>query len=56
MDEEPRRRRGYTWFDWRDDEFRGAPPWRRGYRPVYLAISLVLFLGLLVLFVLLMRR
>jgi hypothetical protein len=50
VDDEPRRRRGYTWFDWRDDEFRGPPPWRRGYRPLYLAISLVLFFGLLALF------
>jgi len=51
MEEPPRRRNNpYTWFDWRADGFRGPPPWRRGYRPLYLAISLVVFFGLLALF------
>jgi len=50
VEDEPRRRRTYTWFDWREGGFRGPPPWRHGYRPLYLAISLVLFFGLLALF------
>jgi hypothetical protein len=50
VEDESRRRRAYTWTDWRADGFRGLPPWRRGYRPLYLAISLVLFLGLLTAF------
>ena len=49
-DDQRSRSSGYTWFDWRADGFRGPPPWRRGYRPLYLAISLVVVFGLLVLF------
>jgi hypothetical protein len=32
----------YTWRDWQADGFRGPPPWRRGYRPRYLLLSLAL--------------
>jgi hypothetical protein len=27
----------YTWSGWRENGFRGPPPWRRGNRPLYLA-------------------
>jgi hypothetical protein len=40
----------YTWADWRADGFRGPPPWRRGYRPLYFALCFVLFIGLLAIF------
>ncbi|HYZ78938.1 MAG TPA: hypothetical protein VE596_16360 [Gaiellaceae bacterium] len=40
----------YTWSDWCADGFRGPPPWRRGYRPLYFALFLVLFAGLLAVF------
>ena len=40
----------YTWFDWAAGGFSGPPPWRRGYQPLYLVISLVLFFGLLAVF------
>jgi hypothetical protein len=40
----------YTWTDWRADGFRGPPPWRPGYRPLFFAIFLVLVLGLLTVF------
>jgi hypothetical protein len=58
VDDDPssRRRDPYTWFDWRAAGFRGPPPWRRGYRPLYLAISLVLVLGLLAIFWLAVSR
>ena len=39
-----------SWSDWEDGGFRGPPLWRRGFRPLYLAISLVLFFGLLAAF------
>jgi hypothetical protein len=42
--DEGRRERGgaYTWRDWQADGFRGPPPWRRGYRPWSLLLSLAL--------------
>jgi hypothetical protein len=42
--------RGYAWSDWRADEFRGPPPWRRGYQPLYFVLCFVLFFGLLAVF------
>ena len=45
QDDDPERPYGYV--QWRDDGFPRRPPWRRGYQLEYLAISLVLFLGLL---------
>jgi hypothetical protein len=45
------RRRQYTAGDWRTDGYRGPPPWRRGFRPAYLAISLALVAILLAIFV-----
>jgi hypothetical protein len=45
-------RRKYTWADWQRGGFRGPPPWRRGYQPVYAAISIALFGGLLTIFLL----
>ena len=50
--DEHRRGAKYGWPEWRADGFRGRPPWRRGYQPRFLAISLVLFFGLLTVVVL----
>jgi hypothetical protein len=44
------RRRRDTWKDWQAGGFRGPPPWRRGYRPLYLGVSLALVAFLLVVF------
>jgi hypothetical protein len=40
----------YGWTDWAHDGYRGPPPWRRGFQPVYFGIVLVLIVGLLTLF------
>jgi hypothetical protein len=34
--------RRHGWSDWRAGGFEGRPPWRRGFRPRLLVISLVL--------------
>jgi len=39
-----------TRSDWAEGGYRGPPPWRRGFRPLYLLTSLALFAGLLTLF------
>ena len=39
-----------SYAHWRESGYRGRPPWRRGYRSGYLAVSL----GLVVLFLLLL--
>jgi hypothetical protein len=44
--------REYGWRDWQADGFRGRPPWRRGFQPRLLVVSLALFLGLLAVFLL----
>ena len=41
---------GTNWNDWKADGFRGPPPWRRGYQPMYFVICGALFVGLLILF------
>jgi len=41
---------GANWSDWAKGGYRGRPPWRRGFRPLYLATSLALFVGLLTVF------
>ena len=41
------KRRPYSYSDWRRDGFRGRPPWRRGYKPGYLLLSVALFAILL---------
>jgi uncharacterized protein involved in response to NO len=40
---------GTNWSDWEQGGFRGPPPWRRGFRPMYLLTSLAVFAGLLIL-------
>jgi hypothetical protein len=45
--DEPRDDTRYGWSDWEADDFRGRPPWRRGFQPHLFAVALVLFLGLL---------
>jgi hypothetical protein len=42
---------GYGWRDWQNDGFRGRPPWRRGYRPWSLLLSIVLVAVLATIFV-----
>ena len=50
-DDGAERRRGrYTRADWRTDGYRGPPPWRRGYQPLYFAVSLALVALLLTIF------
>jgi hypothetical protein len=49
---EPRDETKYGWSDWEADRFRGRPPWRRGLQPRFFAISFVLFVGLLGVFLL----
>lgn len=39
-----------SWTDWREGGFRGQPPWRRGYRPLYFGLSLGLVALLLAIF------
>jgi hypothetical protein len=41
---------GSNWSEWADGGYRGPPPWRRGFRPLYFAMSLALFIGLLTVF------
>jgi hypothetical protein len=41
---------GSNWSDWEKSGFRGPPPARRGFRPLYLATSLALLVGLLAVF------
>jgi hypothetical protein len=51
VDHEPRpRARRYSFADWRADGYRGPPPWRRGLRPAYLALSIALVAMLLAMF------
>jgi hypothetical protein len=50
-DEAQRSKGGYDYTDWRADGFRGRPPWRRGLRPGYLVLSLLLVALLLAIFV-----
>jgi hypothetical protein len=45
-----RKAQRYTRADGRADGYRGLPPWRRGYQPAYLVISLALVAGLLTIF------
>jgi len=56
VDDEPRSPGRYSFADWRADGFRGPPPWRRGWRPAYLAISIVLVAALVTIFVLAASR
>jgi hypothetical protein len=55
FDEQDSRRRergdSYTWRDWQADGFRGPPPWRRGYQPLYWVLSIAVFAVLLAIFV-----
>jgi uncharacterized protein involved in response to NO len=41
---------GSNWSDWEKGGFRGPPPWRRGYRPMYFLTAGAVFAGLLILF------
>ena len=47
--ERPRARR-YSRADWRADGYRRPPPWRRGFQPLYLFVSLALVALLLTVF------
>jgi hypothetical protein len=53
---DPEGGQGRTWVDWREGGFRGLPPWRRGFRPRYLAASLALAAGLLIVFLVAVSR
>jgi hypothetical protein len=41
---------GSSWSDWEEGGYRGPPPWRRGFQPLWLVTSLALVAGLLTLF------
>jgi uncharacterized protein involved in response to NO len=41
---------GANWNDWAKGGYRGPPPWRRGFRPMYFVTSFALFAGLLTVF------
>jgi hypothetical protein len=43
-------RGGYSWTDWAAEGYRGPPPWRRGFRPLFFLISLALVVGLATVF------
>jgi hypothetical protein len=55
-DEHGADRRRHSYADWRAGGFRGPPPWRRGFRPAYLAISLALVAVLLAIFLIAASR
>ena len=41
---------GSNWSVWEKGGFRGPPPWRRGYRPMYFLTAGAVFAGLLIVF------